>query len=180
MTWDPVTDKRILSLHPKIRDNAFNAVNELAISDIYVRCTDGKRSIKYQEELYNQPFDGRDNDHDGRIDEPDEKVTTVLISPHLFGLAGDFVEIVNGRPMYVSNNYLRVGLIFEKHGFTWGGRWLSQHQRQYNTVSEQNYLKQTGQGWDRPHVEMLFGFSYKKLWEMQKSGNVDSNGYIIL
>lgn len=33
------------------------------------------RSPEEQLALYNQPFDHVDNDHDGKIDEPDEKVT---------------------------------------------------------------------------------------------------------
>lgn len=50
----------------------------------FLTCT--HRTPQEQDALYAQPFDGRDNDGDGRIDEPDEKVTNARAyeSPHNF------------------------------------------------------------------------------------------------
>lgn len=40
---------------------------------VFLTCT--YRSPEEQDELYNRPWDGIDNDNDGKIDEKDEKVT---------------------------------------------------------------------------------------------------------
>lgn len=44
------------------------------------------RSMEEQEALYNQPWDKKDNDGDGKIDEPDEKVTNAKPGQSLHNL----------------------------------------------------------------------------------------------
>ena len=56
------------------------------ISEVY-------RSQERQKRLYNQPWDGIDNDGDGKIDEANEKVTWTLTSFHTQRLAMDVVAI---------------------------------------------------------------------------------------
>lgn len=63
--------------HPKLQ-NAYKiakALFEYHNPTLYVILTCTYRSAEEQELLYNQPFDGIDNDQDGKIDERDEKVT---------------------------------------------------------------------------------------------------------
>lgn len=57
--------------------------------------TGANRAIKEQHALYIQPTDGIDNDHDGLVDEADEKVTRADggQSPHNFNLARDIVPM---------------------------------------------------------------------------------------
>jgi hypothetical protein len=55
------------------------------------------RSIKEQHGLYIQATDGIDNDHDGLVDESDERVTRADggQSPHNFDLARDIVPMLH-------------------------------------------------------------------------------------
>lgn len=57
--------------------------------------TGAYRSIKEQHNLFIQPTDGKDNDHDGLIDEADERVTKADggQSPHNYNLARDIVPL---------------------------------------------------------------------------------------
>lgn len=63
--------------HPKLQ-NAYKIAKGLfehynSNLEVILTCT--YRSVDEQTKLYNQPFDGIDNDKDGLIDERDEKVT---------------------------------------------------------------------------------------------------------
>lgn len=59
----------------------------------------GNRTWAEQDALYAQPWDGKDNDGDGRVDESDEKVTNAKggQSNHNFGIAGDFAVFRGGK-----------------------------------------------------------------------------------
>lgn len=99
-----------------------------------------RRTIAYQNGLYNQPYDGKDNDRDGKIDEVDEKVTAARggSSPHNYGLAADFVPIKNGTEWWSApeKHWLALCNIAERMGMRSGYR--------FNIP---------GIGKDRPHVE---------------------------
>ena len=153
-TWDIHSDRRINSLHPKIRAKAkefiIRAEKELGIK---LRVTKGFRSIAEQDALYNQPWDGKDNDGDGKIDESDEKVTKAKggKSYHNYGLAIDVVEIKNGKALWKNPNWDKIGALGKKVGFEWGGDWKS--------------FK------DRPHFEMRYGYHHTELAKMYREGN---------
>lgn len=93
-------------------------------------CMQGRRTIAYQNTLYAQPSDGKDNDGDGRIDEADEKVTNAKggQSAHNFGLAADLApEKAKGLIDWNAPSIMweAMGNIAMKHGLTWGGTFKS-------------------------------------------------------
>lgn len=144
-----LTDKKSLELiqlaHPTIREALTLALEECCLKTpkgVHPTLTETIRSYERSDALYNQPFDGKDNDGDGKIDEADEKVTNAKggSSWHNFGLAADFVLLVNGKMSWVvDKNWLLCIEIFKKHGFKSGNDFKS--------------LK------DAPHVEKTFGLS---------------------
>jgi hypothetical protein len=87
------------------------------------------RTMEEQHGLFMQPHDGKDNDHDGKIDEPDELVTKADAgsSPHNFDLARDIVPVVNGKPTWnVTREVWNVlGKVAKKYGLIWGGDFKS-------------------------------------------------------
>ncbi|MBC7424972.1 MAG: M15 family metallopeptidase [Bacteroidia bacterium] len=93
--------------------------------EVFITCS--YRSPQEQTALYNQPFDKKDNDGDGRIDEADEKVTQAkaLQSPHNYlpSFAIDVAFNVNGKLDWSSKYFL----LFSKYMITdkieWGGTW---------------------------------------------------------
>lgn len=99
-----------------------------------------RRTIKYQNSLYDQPYDGKDNDNDGKIDEADEKVTNAKggQSPHNFGLGADFVPIKNGVEWWNAP---------EKYWLT-----LCEIAESLKMISGYRFNIK-GVGKDRPHVE---------------------------
>lgn len=166
MTIDVVSENRLAMLHPAIRERAFKAYREaVRITPVGVHpyITETLRSFERSNALYNQPWDGKDNDGDGKIDEADEKVTNARAgqSYHNYGLAIDFVNQVNGLPKWVvDTNWMKVVKAFKDQGFAWGGDFKS--------------IK------DNPHFEMTFGLSWRTLLQRYNSGQKDKNGYVKL
>lgn len=146
-----LTDKKSLDLinkaHPAIREALKLAMEECCLKTpkgVHPTFTETIRSYERSDALYNQPFDGKDNDGDGKIDEADEKVTNAKggSSWHNFGLAADFVLIINGKTSWiVDKNWLLCISIFEKYGFKSGIHFKSM------------------KGGDAPHIEKTFGLS---------------------
>lgn len=136
---DPKSVEKVESLHPSIRNEVKLKIEEaekLLGEDIAVRVTQGLRTIEYQNELYNQPWDKKDNDKDGKIDEKDEKVTSAKggSSYHNFGLAFDFCLLfkdkATGKYMFeerrswqVGAYWMKVVQVFKAAGYKWGGDW---------------------------------------------------------
>lgn len=92
---------------------------------VVVTCT--YRSPEEQNNLYNQPWDKKDNDGDGKIDEANEKVTTVRggHSKHnsLPSKAIDVAFICNGKTDW-SEKWFKLFAQYMKHPqITWGGSW---------------------------------------------------------
>ena len=149
--------KRIGTLHPKLRDSALRAYTKavkLTPKGVHPFITETSRSFERSDALYNQPFDGKDNDGDGKIDEADEKVTTVSGggSNHNFHLALDFVLEINGKMSWVvDKNWMIVVKCFKEEGFVWGGDWKS--------------FK------DYPHLEKTFGYKTSQLLAKYKAGD---------
>lgn len=160
-TWnDLVTNQRIQSLHPAIREKAKAFIAEAARQGIKLRMIEGLRSFDRSNALFNQPFDGKDNDGDGKIDETDEKVTNAKggQSYHNYGLAFDVVEIKNGKGVWENPNWPKIGAIGKSFGFRWGGDFKSLV--------------------DRPHFEYSAGFSVSQLLAMHNAGKKDADGYL--
>jgi len=134
-TLDERTLKYIATLDPKARDR-FEHFAKLAKATAATFGCDyimiaGQRSWKEQDALYGQPWDGKDNDGDGRVDEADEKVTNAKggESNHNFGIAGDFgvfrgkSYLDNTLPALASQVHAACAVHARKLGFEWGGDW---------------------------------------------------------
>lgn len=153
-SWDIVSDQRISTLHPlvigKAKEFIIRAEKELGIK---LRVVSALRSWAEQTALFNQPFDGKDNDHDGKIDEADEKVTNAKAgsSYHNFGLALDVVEIKNGKALWTNPNWSKIAALGKSIGFEWGGDWKS--------------FK------DKPHFQYTFGKTLAQLRDLYQSGH---------
>jgi len=107
---------------------------------VFITCT--YRSPEEQHCLYIQPFDGKDNDGDGLIDEKDEKVTNAdsMKSKHNFfpSKAVDFAfKDKSGKLNWNTLFFIEFARLMQKYDSTliYGGDWKS--------------IK------DYPHVEML-------------------------
>lgn len=148
-------------------------------SNIAIRVVQGYRTFAEQDALYCQPWDKKDNDGDGRIDESDEKVTNAPAgkSYHNFGLAIDFAilydkdnngyfetlswDLVKDMDRDGQADWMEVVKVFENApGWAWGGRWKS--------------LK------DNPHFERAFGYKVAQLLAKVNAKQVDVQGYVIL
>lgn len=117
-----------------------------------------RRTIAYQDGLYNQPHDGKDNDGDGKIDEADEKVTAAKggQSPHNYGLGCDVAPIKPGTKNTVwwdapEKYWVALCNVAEGLGLTSGYR--------FNIP---------GVGKDRPHVEHPRWREQRALWQAGK------------
>jgi peptidoglycan L-alanyl-D-glutamate endopeptidase CwlK len=107
----------------KVRLEAYQATG---YEWIVVPRTGAFRSIKEQHGLYIQAHDGIDNDHDGKIDEADEKITNADggQSPHNFDLARDITPCrTKNDPWWTApaSIWAIMGTIASQNGLTWGG-----------------------------------------------------------
>ena len=111
--WDPITSKRIETLHPAIRGLAADFILAAQAEGLNLRITDYYRSIEEQDALYAQ----------GRT-APGDIVTWAKggESYHNFGLAFDVVEIKDGKAIY-DGDWNRIAKIGKQVGFEWGGDW---------------------------------------------------------
>ena len=153
MFRDPVSEKRIERLHPKIAAEVlclFNKANNLLLTgNAKARVTCGFRSVAEQDALYAM---GRTSS--GKI------VTNAKggYSVHNYGLAFDFCLIIDGK--HASWEWLKdfdgdkvadwmefVNL-FKEYGYEWGGDWKS--------------FK------DRPHLQKTFGMTVEQLRALPK------------
>lgn len=120
---------------------------------VVVPKTGATRTIKEQHGLYIRSRDGVDNDGDGLIDEPDEKVTGADggTSPHNFGMGCDCVpKLLGGRLWWKAPKsvWAIYGSIVESHGLVWGGHFKSLY--------------------DAPHMESKDWRKVRDLWRAGK------------
>lgn len=146
-TWDVITDKRIQTLHPAIRNKAkefvLRAEKELGIK---LRVTSALRTFDEQAKLYEQGRRAK-----GKI------VTNAKAgeSMHNYGLAIDVVEMKDGKPLWNNPNWQVIANLGKSIGFSWGGDWRT--------------LK------DKPHFEMTFGYNKNELLTKYHLGERDGN-----
>lgn len=153
---DKISHDRITLLHPKIRQEVgdlVDFVNEKVLTGkAKMRVTSTLRTFDEQTKLYNQ----------GRTT-PGNIVTNAKAgqSNHNFGLSFDFALIVdsNNDSIYdqtswdtkkdydgdLKADWVEVVELFKKHGYKWGGDWIS--------------FK------DMPHIEKTFGLSVKQCYD---------------
>lgn len=133
-------------LHPKIRDKAIEAYYEAVKATpigVHPFITQTLRTFDESTKLYAQ----------GRTT-PGQIVSNAKAgqSYHNYGLALDFVLLVNGKQNWtVDANWMVVVNIFKAHGFTWGGNFAGQFK-------------------DYPHLEMRLGYNWIKLLQLHHEG----------
>lgn len=124
---DERSEKNIATLLPHVRPYARALVHAARREGIEIKVISGNRTYAEQDALFRQCCDGKDNDGDGRVDEPDEKVTRARggQSNHNFGIAFD-IGIFEG-PKYIpeSPKYKAVMALGRAIGLLCGGDWVS-------------------------------------------------------
>lgn len=143
-TWDEVSNRRIETLHYRVKESAYTLVNLARGEDILLRVTSARRTFAEQANLY-----ARGRTVPGKI------VTNAKPgqSYHNYGLALDVVEMRDGKtPIWVNPNWARIGEIGKALGFEWGGDW--------------NHP-------DKPHFEMAFGQPWRELQKRADRGEFD-------
>lgn len=155
---DKVTQERIALLHPKIRDEVTAIIAEVdkrLKGRATIRLSQGLRTIAEQNELYAL---GRTkvNPTGKSAKKPMGSIVTNAkggSSFHNFGLAVDFVLIIDGKTASWNikmdwdndkvSDWMEVVEEFAEKGYEWGGNWKS--------------LK------DYPHFQKTFGYSLNDL-----------------
>lgn len=161
--WDKISEDRINTLHPLFRDKVRAFINAVEKElGVFLRVVEGARSFERSDALYNQPRDGKDNDGDGQIDEPDEKVTDAKggSSFHNFALAIDVVPIVGGKADFKTPHWAKIAAIGKRFGMRWGG--------DFKKIN------------DKPHFEYSFGKTLAQLQALYAARKVDKNGFVNL
>lgn len=167
---DAISIPRVELLHPAIRTEVRQLIDkaEARISRCAIRVTQGLRPFAEQDALYAQ----------GRT-KPGPRVTNAKAgqSPHQYGLAWDMVLLYdkdgNGTHESVSwdtlkdfdkdgeSDWMEIVDIFEKAGYTWGGR--------FNSIP------------DAPHFEKTFGLTWRQLLEKHyKKDFIKGNNYVAI
>jgi len=148
--WDPITERRIQSLHPLIRDKVREFIYKAEKEGMALRITSGFRTFQQQQAIYNQ----------GRTT-PGKVITNARpgYSYHNYGLAIDVVPMENGQPVWNSTHWNRIGRLGKSLGFEWGGDFTSLV--------------------DKPHFQITFGKSASQLLAMHNN-NQYTDGYLNL
>lgn len=152
---DVVSENRLSNLHPKVRDHALRAYRKavkITPKGVHPYITETLRSFQRSNDLYAL----------GRT-KPGKIVTNAAAgqSYHNYGMAIDFVNLVNGSPKWeVDENWMKVVECFKEEGFVWGGDFKS--------------LK------DYPHFEMTFGHHWRELLALHNSKQVDKDKYVLV
>lgn len=156
--------KLIEKLHPKVREAAraaFIETNQALTGRAQFIITSTLRTFQEQQAIYDQ----------GRT-KPGKKVTNAKPgqSNHNFGVALDGAMLVDGKILDwdfkkdwdgdKQSDWMEAVLIHKKHGFKWGGDWVS--------------FK------DLPHFEMTFGKEWRDLLALHNGNKMDANGYVLI
>lgn len=155
---DPKDLAKLDRVHPTLKRKATALINMAAAEGHTLRVVQGLRTFLEQDALANQPHDHKDNDGDGRVDEADENVTGAKggQSNHNYGLAIDFVFIVDGRPSWDNDSLYRlIGVWAAACGLGWGG----------------NLWKKRV---DMPHVELPNCPNWRVLLSWYNAGGIDA------
>jgi peptidoglycan LD-endopeptidase CwlK len=124
---DERSEKNIATLLPHVRPYARALVHAAAQQGIKIKVISGSRTYAEQDALFRQCCDGKDNDGDGRVDEPDERVTKARggQSNHNFGIAFDIGVWQGDKYVPDSPLYKVVGALGRRIGLLWGGDWVN-------------------------------------------------------
>lgn len=151
---DAISERRIETLHPKVRLKVRELLNRSEKAGVKLRVTDATRTYEEQDRLFQQG-----------VDNPAKLVTHARggQSYHNFGLAIDAVDITDGTANYNSKQFREIVVPIAKQlGFKWGG--------------DPDFAG----GFDQPHFEMTFGYTPVELDMMYRNGQVDKDGFVTI
>ena len=111
-TADPRSEKNLASVQPQLQRLGRELLRRLAAEGLTFKVTSGNRTQAEQDALYAQ----------GRT-KPGPVVTWTRRSRHIGGRAIDLTLFQGKNPVWESRHYDRAGVIGEKLGLKWGGRW---------------------------------------------------------
>jgi RHS repeat-associated protein len=114
-TWDPVTDRRISELDPRVQQPAREFINDTQDwTGVKLRVNEGYRSAAEQDKYYAQ----------GRTT-PGSVITNAKggQSYHNYGKAIDVVIMTNGQPDWSKPITRDIAAQGKQQGFEWGGDW---------------------------------------------------------
>ena len=129
-TWDPISNKRIAKIDPRIQQRVADFINAAQKHGIKLRVAQGFRSFHAQNNLYAKGRTRAQLDAKGLQHikaRPNEMRVTNAIgghSGHNWGLAIDVVPIVNGQADW-DGPWHKIASIGKKAGLKWGGDWQS-------------------------------------------------------
>ncbi len=147
--WSKSTQKKIDTLHPKIREDAKSFIIEVQNKGIFLLITSGYRDYTEQSALYQK---GRIKNKDGIWVKDSDRKTDIVTnakpghSYHNFGLAFDVVEQKGKKLLWKKSQGARWKEISEigiAYGFEWGGN--------FKSIS------------DKPHFQKRFGLNTSEL-----------------
>jgi len=136
-TGDIATDRNIAQLHPAIRNDVANFVNDVKDrtgQQLRIGGDSGFRTFEQQDAAYAK----------GRT-KPGNIVTDAVggQSYHNYGLGFDIAGLKpNGKDITYELPYPKIGQIARNHGFEWGGNWSKP---------------------DRPHFQRTYGYTTGQL-----------------
>lgn len=122
---DAHNQTKLEKVHPKLRSRVSTLLAAAAAEGYTLKIVQGFRSFEEQDILFRQWRDGKDNDGDGRVDEPDERVTRAAggQSNHNYGVAVDLAFVVDGKVSWDDKLYPKIGVWADNAGLAWGGDW---------------------------------------------------------
>lgn len=153
---DKISESKIADLHPWIANAALRAYREavrITPVGIHPVITETIRSFELSDHYYTQ----------GRT-RPGEIISFAKggQSFHNYALALDFTIEVQGRIEWkMSDNWMLVVNTFKEYGFEWGGDW-------------------PGKKADKPHLQMVFGYTWQELLWKVENKEIDKNGFVYL
>jgi len=114
--FDYKTNLLLMTLDPKFRKKIKKFLTKASKQGMDLRVISANKDCKEQNRLYAQ----------GRT-LPGKKVTNAICgkSSHNYRKAVDIVEFKNGKALWKNPNWNKIGLLGEKEGLEWGGRWKS-------------------------------------------------------
>lgn len=159
---------KLNELHPKLRADGIAAWAEceaIMPPNIKLWIEQVKRSMKESDVLYAQ---GRTIPGDIVTDAPGGS------SYHNYALAFDFHMITNGNVDYqVGPNWMKIVAIMKKHGWIWGADWNNNGITRAQGDKKEKLV-------DAPHFQKTFGYNWRDLLALYRSGKVDKDGYVLI
>jgi hypothetical protein len=167
VSFDAASKARLRMIYPDVAIRLVRAEQDmLRINQLQLRVTEAIRTLDYQARLYAR---GRELRLGSWVVVDRRAVVTNSppgFSVHHFGLAVDCCfagpdpYLVKETPKRRDFLWSEYGRIARAHGLQWGGDWNGNGQQDSND-------------WDRPHVQLCYGFRLQEIREFYKTGGME-------